>query len=960
MQCQKPVADRLLSNAKEHCTMPTLRRDRARRRAKPIVEALEARTLLSASWVSYGGNAQHTALSAVGSQPLDTIRWHTPVDLNPQYNGNDLLIHYGEPLATPANTIIVPVKTGATDGFEVNAFSGSTGAALWTEPTDYTLPAHNWTPSYSPALTSTGRLYFAGAGGTLFYIDNVDGTPTTPTRVAFYGLTNYNANPSAYKASIFVDTPLTIDSNGDVFFGFRVAGSNPSNIPHDGYARIDPNGNGAWITADVIAKGIANITRNSINLAPALSNDGTVLYVGVKSTSSSDPSYLAGLDSTAMTVKMTGSQPWLTELLDPRNNGKSPDMLDDGTASPMVAPDNTVFMGIMGNPYNGSRGFLLHYSADLSQEFTPGAFGWDDTPSIVPTSMVPSYKGTSSYLIFTKYNNYVAAETGPTGGDGTNRIAILDPYNSQTDTRNDGDPTLQVMQEVMTILGPTPDTQFLKQYPNAVREWCINSCAVDPATDSVLANSEDGTLYRWNLSTGTFTEKVVLTSGIGEAYTPTLIGTDGTVYAINNATLWAVGKFESSASIGSSSTNDTAVYGEPVTLKAVLTSVESGGPVATGEVSFYDGPAVPLGTANIDNTGTATLPLSTPLSVGSHTITAVYNGDPFYTGSSASLTETITKDSTTTTLGSSANPTVSGQKVTITATVTANEPGSGIPTGTVTFKVNGTAQPAVKLNAAGQAFFMFSPTVGTYNVIATYNGGANFNFSNSSNLAQVVNKDGTTTALVSSANPSVNGQTVMLTATVTANSPGTGTPAGTVTFKVNGSNQATITLNAKGQAVFAFSPIVGTYTVTASYNGGVNFTISTSPTLHQVVNKDATTVLLVSSLNPSTFGQAVTFTAAVSAAAPGSGVPSGAVYFLDGTTIIGFGILSAGQATFKTSTLSVGSHSITGKYYGNSQFNAQTSAVLNQVVNAAAVVEMLFADLLGGPMDKNRFDRLFS
>ena len=75
-----------------------------------------------------------------------------------------------------------------------------------------------------------------------------------------------------------------------------------------------------------------------------------------------------------------------------------------------------------------------------------------------------------------------------------------------------------------------------------VREWCINTAAVDPATGSVLVNSEDGILYRWNLATNTFTESIALqATGTAEAYTPTLIGPDGTVYAINKATLFALG-----------------------------------------------------------------------------------------------------------------------------------------------------------------------------------------------------------------------------------------------------------------------------------------------------------------------------------------------------------------------------------------------------------------------------------
>jgi hypothetical protein len=75
-----------------------------------------------------------------------------------------------------------------------------------------------------------------------------------------------------------------------------------------------------------------------------------------------------------------------------------------------------------------------------------------------------------------------------------------------------------------------------------VREWCINTAAVDPATSSAFVNNEDGKLYRWDLTTGLLADPLTLTAGIGEAYTPTLVGPDGTVYAINDATLFAVGE----------------------------------------------------------------------------------------------------------------------------------------------------------------------------------------------------------------------------------------------------------------------------------------------------------------------------------------------------------------------------------------------------------------------------------
>jgi hypothetical protein len=94
-----------------------------------------------AIWAGYGHDSQHSAISATRTQPLNQVHWSAPVDLNPQ-GGADLYIHYGSPAVTEENTILVPVKTGATDGFEVQARSGATGALLYTLPTDYSLPPH--------------------------------------------------------------------------------------------------------------------------------------------------------------------------------------------------------------------------------------------------------------------------------------------------------------------------------------------------------------------------------------------------------------------------------------------------------------------------------------------------------------------------------------------------------------------------------------------------------------------------------------------------------------------------------------------------------------------------------------------------------------------------------------------------------------------------------------------------
>jgi autotransporter-associated beta strand protein len=488
-------------------------------------------------WEGYASNPQHTALVDSPAQALNTIRWQTPVDLAPP--SGTLYIHYGSPVITNDNTVIVPLKTTTTGNFEVEAMSGANGSPIWSASSNYVfppafVPPNNWTPVYSPTLTSTNTLYYAGEGGTIDYRTDADSATGTSGQLAFYGLSNYESNPSAYNSSIFIDTPITSDAEGDIYFGFRDSGTPPvgSGLPTGGgIARIGANGSTTFISA-ATASGNSNLISPTMNCAPALSNNGQTLYITVNNSTGNGTTATGDLVSlNATTLAPQAAVP----LIDPKS-GLPAYLPDDGTASPMVGPDGHVFIGVLENNLgtNNYRGWMLQYSGNLSETLTPGAFGWDDTASVVPASMVPAYQGSSSYLIMTKYNNYAGAGTG----NGENKVAILDPNGKETDPISGA----TVMAEVESILGPTPDTKAINEgYPNAVKEWCINTAAVDVATDSVYVNSEDGNIYQWNLATNTFSAVVNMTDGIGEAYTPTLIGSDGSIYAIQDAELYNIG-----------------------------------------------------------------------------------------------------------------------------------------------------------------------------------------------------------------------------------------------------------------------------------------------------------------------------------------------------------------------------------------------------------------------------------
>lgn len=477
------------------------------------------------AWSGFGRDGQHSAVSAIATQDLNRIAWSTPVDLAPQYTANGaLLIHYGSSVITTQNTVIVPVKTGATDGFRLEARRGTDGVLLWSQDSDYRLPTHDWVPSYGPALSPSGTLHAPGAGGKLLVREGPDVAGGALKTAVFYGAETYAANAAVFDATVFINTPITSDTQGNVYFGFIVTGKNPAGLA-SGLARIGSDGSGRWVSASAAAADAA-IAKVATNSAPALSPDQRTVYVTVNRapvTGEVQSGYLLALDSATLAVQARAA------LLDPAT-GTPARITDNSTASPTVGPDGRVFLGVLESVFgaHNARGWLLQFDPLLATSRTPGSFGWDTTASVIPAAMVPSYSAASGYLIAVKYNNYAGR------GDGMNRLAVIDPSVAQADTLSG----LPVMREVLTILGPT----FESGNSGPVKEWCINTMAVDPFTKSILVNSEDGILYRWDLPTNSFSQKIRITSGLGQAYTPTVVGADGAVYAVSNARLFSIAR----------------------------------------------------------------------------------------------------------------------------------------------------------------------------------------------------------------------------------------------------------------------------------------------------------------------------------------------------------------------------------------------------------------------------------
>ncbi|MGO9198697.1 MAG: Ig-like domain repeat protein [Acidimicrobiales bacterium] len=339
------------------------------------------------------------------------------------------------------------------------------------------------------------------------------------------------------------------------------------------------------------------------------------------------------------------------------------------------------------------------------------------------------------------------------------------------------------------------------------------------------------------------------------------------------------------ATTTSVSANDTTpVVGQGVTYTATVDVTSPGSGTAAGTVTFTGDGGVLCSAVSLDGASPdqATCTASYA-AAGADSVTATYNGSTNDLGSvSSALPVTISPAATSTSLVVDHSSVVVGQTLTFTATVSPVAPGSGLPTGTVTFAGAAGTLCTASLGVSGQATCTTSyDEAGTDSVTATYGGNSNFSASASSAVGETISPAATTTSVVASVTSSVVGQQVTFTASVGAVSPGAGTPSGTVSFSdgvVLCGSVLTDTVPDQATCTVSF-PAIGVKTVTATFEGSGAYTVSASHGVKESVSAAGTTTSVSASSEPSVTGQNVTFTATVAAAVPSTGEPSGHVVF---------------------------------------------------------------------------------
>jgi hypothetical protein len=279
-----------------------------------------------------------------------------------------------------------------------------------------------------------------------------------------------------------------------------------------------------------------------------------------------------------------------------------------------------------------------------------------------------------------------------------------------------------------------------------------------------------------------------------------------------------------------------------------------------------------------------------------------------------------------------------GAGSTLSATVTSTT--SGTPTGQVLFVDGVTPLNAVTLaGAAAQTTQVLG--AGTHSVTAVYSGDTNFAGSTSVPVSLTVTAATPAVSVVAGAGSLTYGSSTSLTATVAASGSGSA-PTGSVSFFDGAVQAGSGTLNGAGVAVATVTPGAGTHSYTAHYLGNANYAAAVSASSGVSVATAVTTTTLGVS-GGTAYGNPATLVATIMPSVSTAG-PTGTVTFYDGTTAVGSGTLSGTMAT-TSALLGPGTHSLTAKYGGDSNFSGSTSAAAAVTVVVPLVVSATPASL---------------
>jgi uncharacterized protein (TIGR03437 family) len=383
-------------------------------------------------------------------------------------------------------------------------------------------------------------------------------------------------------------------------------------------------------------------------------------------------------------------------------------------------------------------------------------------------------------------------------------------------------------------------------------------------------------------------------------------------------------------------TASAAQVNQTVVLKATVT------PPSAGTVTMTNGNASICTDVPVDK-GVATCNYKFP-ALGDYAISAAYTGDANTANSTASVKITVGKVSAGIYTAFTPTSPVAGGALTVNALLLGAD-GVHTPTGSVAFSEGSTTLGTIPVDNDGRASLGLASGLpaGTHNLVAAYSGDGNYVPVSAAPLAIAVGKAATAIALAS--NPPQLSQPLNLKAAVTVVAPGNAAPGGTVDFTNGGKPIAGCTGVALQSGVAYCNTSLsqlGDYTVAAAYSGDAS-TAPCSGTLQLGVGKAAPSIYMAFAPNSPVYGAMVTVNALV-LGATGMAAPSGTVTFSEGGVARGtFALGSDGRASLVSVALSVGAHSFSAVYNGDTNYATATADPLAVTVGKASTSTVVSA-----------------
>ncbi len=560
-----------------------------------VILLVLAPQLAAQTWNQWGGGPRHTGSIPVYGQSLRErmadIVYDPFVSAERAEAGGSLLVHYQAPLSD-GNDVFMEAKSGAFTGFRtwetqvwsMRKFQWEQGqlVARWTATSDWVpVPANGparFEPVFHGALAN-GFVYLPGRGGTVLEVDRASGALLR--RLGMFGV--------QLDPTIYVTSPITVGDDGILYYNtLALPATQPWSGDHNGawLVRITPDGVATRVSYQTLVPDapaptaqctfefpstqlpwppspnavaptiVCGSQRAGMNVAPAVGPDGTI-YTASRAHSNGrwgwlvavnpdlTPKWASSLrnrfnDGCNVLIPPNGSpggcRSGATTGVDPADNQRGSGIMNDNsTASPVVAPDGSIYLGTWGR-YNHSQGHTMRFSA-AGEFLSAYPFGWDVTPAL--------WEHDGTFSLITKENRYVGVGSycsNPTHCPPYSRAPGDEEgyYITQLSPELEVEWTFRNTQTLSCARQPDGSVACVDDLLHAKGfEWCVNALAVD-ARGVVYINSEDGHLYALNQG-GTLRDRIFLQLATGAAYTPLSLGADGKIYTQNAGHLFVVG-----------------------------------------------------------------------------------------------------------------------------------------------------------------------------------------------------------------------------------------------------------------------------------------------------------------------------------------------------------------------------------------------------------------------------------